>query len=72
MSVAARLVDSEVILPDIVLRVNSPGTIVPTVSDPFSKPDTLLSPIEIPFVAENDIVEAVSCNVPVDDMDTDD
>lgn len=72
-SEAAKFDDSEVIFPAILLTVTSPDTIAPTVPDPVSKPDTLLSPSEIPFVAERVIVvDEVNWTVPVDDMDNDD
>ena len=73
VSEAAKFVVSEVIFPAIVLTVTSPDITDPTVPDPVSKPETLLSPNEIPFVAESVIVvDEVNCTVPVDDMDSDD
>lgn len=73
VSEAAKFDDSEVIFPAILLIVTSPDTTAPTVPDPVSKPETLLSPNEIPFVAERVIVVAeVNSTVPVDDIDNDD
>ncbi len=70
---AARLVDSDVIFPDIVFTSTSPGTIVPTVSEPFSNPEILLSPNEIPLDEDKvSVDEADNDTVPVDDMETDD
>eukprot|EP00578_Thalassiosira_sp_NH16_P010270 CAMPEP_0181129526 /NCGR_PEP_ID=MMETSP1071-20121207/29366_1 /TAXON_ID=35127 /ORGANISM="Thalassiosira sp., Strain NH16" /LENGTH=99 /DNA_ID=CAMNT_0023215513 /DNA_START=167 /DNA_END=466 /DNA_ORIENTATION=- len=73
VSDAAKLVVSEVISPAIAFTVTSPDTTEPTVPDPVSNPETLLSPNEIPFVAESVIVvEDDNSTVPVDAIDTDD
>jgi len=69
VSEAAKLVDSEVILPAIAFTVTSPDTTAPTVPEPVSKPNTLLSPKEIPFVAERVmVVDEVTWTVPIADM----
>ena len=43
---AARFTISDVILPAILFKVTSLGTTAPTVPEPVSKPETLLSPKE--------------------------